>query len=550
MDFTMSKIRFNKFAVMLLTVIITILPLTVSAEEDKIILTIIHVNDRHGRMNADPYISQLAGEIPGNILILDAGDALHGQITANLSEGASMVELMNEVGYSAMAVGNHEFNYGLERLEELSEMMDFPLLAANVKTSNGNNLFQSYEVFVMDGVKVGVFGLTTPETISASDPRIIKGLIFDDPVKTAELMVETLKDENCDIIIALTHMGIDDLSDSANRSNTLAKVSGIDVIIDGHSHTTLENGLLAGDTLIVQTGEYGQDIGVVEITVNGENINKTAKLIPVPTDDEESELIADKAILNKISELDAANESVTSVLAGYTPVFLNGEKEAVRTGETNLANLITDSMRYATDADIAFLTGGNIRASIEAGNITVGQVLTTLPYSNLLVTVKLSGAELLEVLEHGISAYPDVVGQHIQVSGLRFEFDPKAESMNKITKVTMADGNELESDKSYTVATIEFLAAGGDGYDMITGKEAVYYQGDAEAFINYISTNPEISKEAENRVMAVTIEKKTDLGSAGNVVNPDTGVEEGALTYIILVASVMGILITKKKKIF
>ncbi len=401
-------------------------------------LTIIHVNDRHGRMGADPYISQLLQNTEGNVLLLDAGDSLHGQTTANLSEGEAMVELMNAVGYSAMVPGNHDFNYGPQRLVDLAAMMDFPLLAANVRGAYRELLFEPYTVFPMDGLTVGVFGLATPETVAASDPRLMEGLSFDDPMPVAEETVAQLKAEGCDVIVALAHLGPDELSLPANRSDTLAAVPGIDVIIDGHSHTVLETGRAVGNTLIAQAGEYGEYIGVVEISLAGGSVSKTASLLAVPPEGDESSLLPDEQILAKIVGLDAENEELTGIVLGHTPVNLQGEKETVRTQETNLANLITDSMRWATGADAAFLSGGNIRASIPAGDITMGQVLTTLPYSNLLVTVELSGEELLSVLEHGVSMYPEPVGQHIQVAGLAFAFDPSAQPGSRVTKVSMA----------------------------------------------------------------------------------------------------------------
>lgn len=480
-----------------LLLVFSLLPTGVIAADDDVTLTIIHVNDRHGRMSADPYISQLAKDTKGNVLILDAGDALHGQITANLSKGAAMIELMNEVGYSAMVLGNHEFTYGIERIAELSELADFPMLAANVKDSDGENLFQSCVVFEMDGITVGVFGLATPETIASSDPRLLAGIAFDDPATTAKTEVAELQAKGCDIIIALTHMGVDNLSEAKDRSDNLATVPGIDVIIDGHSHTELPNGLTVNDTLIAQTGEYGNNIGVVEITISGDKVSKTAKLIPVDSET----LTADAAILDKIAELDKANEAVTSVVVGYTPVFLQGEKTAIRTGQSNLCDLITDSMRWATGADFAFTSGGNIRASIDEGYITMGEVLTTLPYSNLLTTVELTGTDVLKILEHGVDMYPEAVSSYIHISGLHFTFDENAEAGSRVKTVTMPDGSALLPDKTYTVATIDYIAIGGDGYEMMqNGKNHKYYGGDAEALVDYLATNPTINAEPEGRV--------------------------------------------------
>lgn len=511
----MHSNKHSKLASIILAILLmlSVLPTAVFAvTEDTARLTILHVNDRHGRMQAEPYISQMVKDLKSNsenVLLLDAGDSLHGQTVTNLSKGEAMVEIMNEVGYDAMVTGNHDFNFGVERLTELSKMMNFPLLAANVKGENGENLFEACKVFKMNGITVGVFGIATPETITASDPRIVAGLKFEDPAQTAAAEVEELKGAGCDIIIALTHLGEDSLSAPGNRSDALAAVPGIDVIIDGHSHTALESGRIEGGTMIAQTGEYGGKIGVIEITKSGGNISKTAKLVALPEEDEKTELIPDERIAARIAEEEAEIEPITGAVVGNTPVLLQGEKAVVRTEETNLANLITDSMKYVTGADMAVLTGGNIRASIEPGDITMGEALTTLPFSNLITTVELGGGDILEMLEHGVSGYPEPVGEHIQVSGIKFEFNPDAEPMSRVINVTMADGSAFDESKTYTVATIDFLAAGGDGYAMMAnGKNKTYYQGDVEAFVEYLSTNPSMKDEPDGRITITSAQKQ------------------------------------------
>ena len=495
----------SKLLALLLTVMIvaTFWQAGAFAAEGDVILTIIHTNDQHGRMGAAPYVAQLAKDTGGNVLILDAGDALHGQITANQSKGSSMVEIMNLTGYAAMAPGNHDFNYGFDRLLELSAMMDFPLLSANVKKANGENLLTPYEIITLDGLTVGLFGLTTPETLSKTDPRNVAGLTFADPATAATDMVGILQGKGCDVIIALTHLGVDNATAPSERSSALAQVAGIDLIIDGHSHTRLEGGQAVGGALLGQTGAYGENIGVITLTKSGSAITKEAKLIAI-SGDEDDALATDAAVVTKVAELDASNDAMISRVVGHTPVLLQGERGFVRVGETNLANLISDSMRFATGADVAFLTGGNIRASIDAGDITVGDVLTTLPFSNLLMTVELKGADLLKVFEHGISNYPEAAASLIHISGAKFSFDPGAASGSRVTSATMADGSALDPGKVYTVATSEFLVAGGDGYDMmLDGVNSMYYQGDAEALIDYLATKPAIAAEAEGRYTAI-----------------------------------------------
>ena len=527
----MMKKHFVKTIALLFIFILsaTTFPLSgFAVQGEPIKLTIIHINDRHGRMGADRYISQLAKDTTGNVLILDAGDALHGQITANLTEGEAMVELMNEVGYSAMATGNHEYTYGVDRMLELAEQMDFPLLAANVK-KDGKTVFQSYKVFDMDGLKVGVFGIATPETVAASDPRIMAGLVFEDPAQTAAAMVKALKAEGCDFIIALAHLGESQLSLPQNRSDALA-IYGVDLVVDGHSHTKLENGRTVGDTLIAQTGEYAQNIGVVEIIIDGGVVTKTARLIEVS-----EELPADDGIAAKITELDKSVEAITSQVVGYTPVLLEGERAGVRTRDTNLANLITDSMRHASGADAAFINGGSIRASIPVGDITMGHVLATMPYSNLIVSMELSGAVIWEALEHGVSLYPEPEGIFLQVSGLYVTFDPDEAVGVRIKSVTLPDGSALDMDKTYTVAMLEFLAVGGDGYVMFEkGANLIYYGGDAEAFVAYLATNPVISAEVKGRVSAADSINETAIQSENETESPKTGDDSNIIFFVVI----------------
>jgi 5'-nucleotidase len=379
-------------------------------------------------------------------------------------------------------------------------MMDFPLLAANVRY-NGDYIFERYTIFDMDGLTVGVFGLATPETPTSSDPRNMGGLVFEDPVEIAAEITLLMKERNCDIIIALTHLGDDHSTVENNRSDALATVEGIDVVIDGHSHTLLENGKVIGNTLIVQTGSHAWNIGIVEITVEYGVKTKTAHLIEVPGADDETDLTTDASIIAVIAEGEARVESITSIVVGTTPVTLDGERESVRTGETNLANLVTDSMIFATGADISFLGGGSIRTSINVGEITMGDVLTVLPFSNLIVTLEMTGSDVLEILEHGVGEYPEPAGLFIQIAGVHFIFDPDAEPGQRVIDVTMADGTAFDISRTYIVATVEFIAAGGDGYTMMQrGVDLVFYGGDAEAFVEYLQTNPVITSEPDGRM--------------------------------------------------
>ena len=471
-----------------------------TSSQDDVTFTVIHVNDRHGRMDADPYISQMVKDLRikgGNVLIFDAGDALHGQITANITKGASMVRVMNAVGYSAMVPGNHEFNYGVERLFELEKMMNFPFLCANV-TKYGEYIFNGYHIFFVNEHKIGVFGITTPETPSSSDPRQMEGLKFEDPRQTAYRLVAELQELGCGYIIALVHLGSKETSLPENTVDAIV-VPGVDLIVDGHSHTFLKNGRMVGSTLIVQTGEYGQHIGIVKVLLDEESNSQQASTIDVSP-----YLAADEAIITIINQENESTEYLTEQIIGYTPFLLKGERADVRSAATNLSDLITDSMRFNIEADISFITGGSIRSSIPAGDITMGHALNTMPFSNLIVTKQIKGTDIWEALERGVSAYPYEAAYFLHFSGLQVKFDPEAEAGQRIVSVTKLQNIAFDKEQTYKVAMIEFLAMGGDGYEMFAkGDDIVYYGGDVEAFVSYLVTDPIIYETSDGRMVTL-----------------------------------------------
>ncbi len=254
------------------------------AEEGNVVkLTIVHTNDVHSRVTGNDNdligyarLATLVKELreAGNLILLDAGDTTHGLPIATVSNGESIIRLMNQIGYDAMVPGNHDFNYGYERLVELNEMADFPILAANVVKEDETRDLQEYTIIEIDGLKVGIFGLTTQETTYKSNPKNTEGLEFRDPVAVAEEMVVKLEEEGVDLIIALAHIGVDEES-HPKATDVAERVEGIDIIVDGHSHTKLDEGKLVGDTLIVQAGEHLKNIGLVDIEfVDGEIAKK------------------------------------------------------------------------------------------------------------------------------------------------------------------------------------------------------------------------------------------------------------------------------------
>lgn len=496
--------------VLALGIIVAPLNSTVFAEEAEKQIIIVHTNDTHSRLKEGDYdgmgFAKIATKVKEirkeneNVLLLDAGDTLHGLPIATISKGETVIGIMNSMGYDAMVLGNHDFNYGYDRLVELKDMMKFPMIVSNVVKEDGTVDFKPYEIKEIAGIKIGIFGLTTPETKYKSNPKNTEGVNIEDPVEVAKEMVSKLKEENVDMIIALSHLGLDE--DSEVKSSDVAeKVEGIDIIVDGHSHSVLEEGKVVGDTLIVQTGEYDKNLGVVKVEIkDGKILSKQASLF---TKEEAAEIEEDSEIKGLIDEIDNKNEEITSVLVGKSKVKLDGERELVRAGETNLANIITDAMLKASGAEVAITNGGGIRASIEAGDIKMGDVIQVLPFGNYLVVKEVKGIDILNALEHGTSSYPETKGAYPQVAGMTFKLDPSKEAGKRVYDVKVGE-NPLDINKTYKLATNDFMAVGGDEYTMLAeGKVLAEYPALDEIVAEYIKGLGTIDQKAEGRITVI-----------------------------------------------
>ena len=518
--------------VMLVGVILGASPQAAFAEEAELIsagktqtLTILHINDVHGRVEyadaeeREPSIGyprlktkfdQMKKKNP-NTLLLNAGDTLHGTVDINLSEGQAMVELMNMVGFDAMVPGNHDFNYGYERLLELKEMADFPILAANIVKDDGTKDFEGYIIKEMEGFKVGIFAITTEETKYKSHPDNTKGIEFADYIETSKKMVKALEEEKVDVIVALVHVGIDGESDVTSY-DIADQVDGIDVIIDGHSHSTLEEGEMRNDVLIAQAGSYVHNIGKVEIKLeDGKIVDRKASLFTV---EEAADLAGDKFIQAKINAIMKKNDIIKKEVIGETTVDLVGERDVVRRGESTLGNVITDAMLEATGADVALTNGGGIRASIEKGEITLGDAMRAFPFTNFLSTIEVKGKDILDAIEFGVDAYPDAAGKFPHVAGMTYVFNPEKPAGERVTQIMIA-GEELVLDKTYELVTNDFVAIGGDGYTMFEGKKIVA-EGAllSDVLVDYLKKEGAIAPAIEGRIVAskdgVVIEKPVE----------------------------------------
>jgi 2',3'-cyclic-nucleotide 2'-phosphodiesterase (5'-nucleotidase family) len=432
-------------------------------------LRILHMNDFHGfaagkrLIGSDEmrggisYIAWLADNLRKEkpTLLLAAGDMIQGNVFANLFQGKPVIEIMNKMGFDAMCVGNHEFDYGQDVLRERINEATFPVLGANVKGMPG---LRPYIIKEIEGLKIAIVGIVTDDTPVVTHPKNVEGLVFLSPVATVEEYVEELRD-NVDIIIVLSHLGY-------NADMLLAsRVKGIDIIVGGHSHTQTIKHMLIGNTVLVQAWEYGLVLGVLDITV------RSGRVVEVKSRLEEikpAQMKKREDVARIVEQYGRQLDALMGQTIGEALVGLDGEN--ARTGETNLGNLITDIMRRQSNAQIALINGGAIRTDIRKGPITLKDIYSALPFDNYIVAMKLTGREIKEVLEHAVSGIEQKEGRFPQVSGLSFTYDPMMPKGLRVTDVSVA-GAKMDTNTTYTVCTNDFLAAGGDGYR--TFREAI-----------------------------------------------------------------------------
>ncbi len=455
-------------------------------------ITIAHTNDIHGRFeegrgsmgfaHVKSVVEMLKLRNP-NTLLVDAGDTFHGTVFANLEMGHTIADLMNMVGYDYHVPGNHDFNFGYEHLLTLRDYADFPFLSANVYKDD-ERLFNPYMIHNIDGVDVGFFGLTSPETVFKTHPDNVEGLVFTDPVDEAQIVVSELEDL-VDVVILISHVGT--AEDTLVTTHDVAtEVDGIHLIIDGHSHDVPAMNEWVNDTLIVSAHEYLKYVGYVDIiVVDGEVISLEAHAIGA----EEAVLLGqDWAILQYISAAKEAQEELLNEVVGFTNVRIEGAREYVRTQETNSGNLLTDAMQFVSGADIVITNGGGIRDSFEAGDITLGDVISMLPFGNIVVTKELTGAEIIEVLETVTADFTgdNEIGSFPHVAGISYTIDLNL-AEDRITDV-MYDGDPIDPDAVYVVATNDFIAAGGDNYPHMADRPMIAEYGTMDAaLIDFIT---------------------------------------------------------------
>lgn len=462
---------------------------------------ILHTNDMHGRLDAeDDRVIGMAKvktikdkEQP--TLMFDSGDAFQGLPLSNFSKGADMAKAMNAVGYDAMTVGNHEFDFGFDTAMNYKKLLNFPILSSNIY-KDGKSVYAPSAIIEKNGKKYGVIGVTTPETATKTHPNNIIGVSFLDPVASVTAEMKKLQGK-VDAFIILGHLGIDTTTKAVWRGDNLAaKIAGNKdfknnaiVILDGHSHSVIENGELKNTVMLAQTGTALANIGKVTFDLQDKVArNMKAAMIKEADTKEVTQDATVKAIV------DTAKDNfgkATSEVVFYNPAQLQGERNDVRTRETNLGNAIADAMEaysvngFDAAGDFAVTNGGGIRASIEGNkDVTIGDIIKVLPFGNTITQINVKGSDVKAMFEHALSAPVvdkegktglDANGAFLHISqSIKVHYDmtkPVGERVYAI-EVFNKKTNKFEplnNTKTYKVVTNDFLAVGGDGYTMLGG---------------------------------------------------------------------------------
>ncbi len=493
-----------------------------AGEENNIV--ILHTNDVHCGIEEGltyagvaAYAREMEGQYGENrVTLVDAGDAVQGGPIGTLTRGEYLVDIMNQVGYDIFTPGNHEFDYQIPRLLELTEQLDARTISSNfVDLSTGESVFAPYTVLDYGDVQVGYVGVTTPESFTKSTPAYFQdesgsyiygfceGNGGQDLYDNVQASVDAARAEGADYVVAVAHLGVEETSAPWRSTDVIANTTGIDVMIDGHSHSTID-----GQEVANAEGE------AVLLNQTGTKLAALGKIVIDPdTGDITAELVTDYAGRDADTQafLDAINaefEDVLGQVVASTDVSLTtvdpvtGER-IIRNLETNLGDLCADAYRTILEADVGLVNGGGIRADIPAGDVTYGQIINVHPYSNQATSVRATGQQLLDALEMGARNNPGENGGFLQVSGLTYTIDTtvssgvvtddkgnfvRVEGEYRVKDVTV-NGEPLDLTRTYVVASHDYmLLDGGDGMVMFQGCEVVKdrVMPDNEILIQYI----------------------------------------------------------------
>ncbi|MEO1564160.1 MAG: 5'-nucleotidase C-terminal domain-containing protein [Pseudomonadota bacterium] len=467
-------------------------------------LHILHINDLHSRIESisrfdgtcsaeddaagecfggvarlksaiDAKRAELAGQ---NVILLDAGDQFQGSLIYTTYKGSAAAEFMEAMDFDAMAVGNHEFDDGPEALSAFIDAVSFPFVSSNLDVSQSNLLngkVNDHVILEVGGEQIGIISALATDTVETSSPG--PNVIFQDEIDALAASVGDLTEMGVSKIIALNHVGIVKDMEIANN------VEGIDVVVGGHSHTLLDSDnedafgpypMMVGDVPVVQAYAYSKYLGHLTVTFDDAGHLTSVTGAPFLID---AATPKDAAIAARVAELAAPVEEMKNTVVASAPAAIDGERERCRLQECAMGNLITDAMldRVADQGiQIAIQNGGGIRASIDAGEVTMGEIYTVLPFQNTLSTFFVSGQTIIDALENGVSQTEEVKGRFPQVAGLEFTWDPSVAPLEGRVVEVLVEGAPIDPAATYGVVSNNYMRSGGDGYGMFGNAENVY----------------------------------------------------------------------------
>ncbi len=498
-------------------------------------LTILHTNDFHARFepinkydsgcsdedNAEgkcfggsarlvTAVNEARGRA-GNSILVDGGDQFQGSLFYTYYKGKVAAEFMNKLGYDAMTVGNHEFDDGPEVLRGFVDSVDFPVLMSNADIRDEELLTDKIKkstVIEVGGEKIGLIGLTPEDTDELASPG--PNVTFSNPVPAVQAEVDKLTGEGVNKIIVLSHSGY------GVDQRVAQETTGVDVIVGGHSNTYLSNvsdravgpyPTVVNGVQIVQAYAYGKFLGELNVTFDDDGNVVEAAGEPLIMDNTVTE---DQAALDRIAELAVPLDEIRNKVVASAADAIEGDRSICRVQECQMGNLVADAM-LARVADqgvqIAIANSGGLRASIDPGDVTMGDVLTVLPFQNTLSTFEISGQGVIDALENGVSQVEEVKGRFPQVAGLTFTWDPAvAPNEGRVSEVMVASGDgfqPIDPGATYLVVTNNYVRNGGDGYSMFEGddKNAYDFGPDlADVTAEYLAENAPYTPYLDGRI--------------------------------------------------
>ncbi|WP_294466777.1 bifunctional UDP-sugar hydrolase/5'-nucleotidase [uncultured Ruminococcus sp.] len=481
---------------------------------------IVHTNDIHARVEENakssiigmPKLKTLIDSFTESSdmdLVVDSGDLFHGQSIATLVQGESIAELVKACGYDAMTAGNHDWNYGKDRLKELAKIADVEMLTGNVVDESGEQFFDNeyyVETTSKDGqeLKVGIFGVIDPDIYSKTAGTNVEGLTFTDSAEYAIMAADELEEMGCDVVIALTH--------TYDPVSLASKVDGVDLWLAGHEHVDIDSEVTTPDgskSRVIENGYYLYEAGLIDLDCS---LDSDGEVVSIDINADKADYSAAqnleenaevKAVLDNIK---SEQSVILNEVVGSTPQDLDGVWEDLRIDETNLGRAVTDAYLLETGADIAFENAGGIRASVKKGELTYGDIIGISPFGNYIVTKQITGKQLVEILETSIDiqkksiaandsgeydAWPENSGSYLQTGGITVEYNLDLDYGKRVISVKV--GNEpLDDNKLYTVATNNFVAVNENYPQLANAEETGEYSACDEALIKYFSQSEDV----------------------------------------------------------